>query len=55
MSLTVSVVLGFSKSAFTVIRVSTSYPLTYAFPGEICKVNNSSEGIFPCFVNCPGL
>ena len=42
-----SVVLALGTSRDVVLIVSTSYPLTYALPGEICKDIKSSEGVIP--------
>ena len=43
--------LGFSTSIIVVETFSTSYPLTYAFPGDILKHIKSSDGTFLCSVN----
>ena len=41
------VFLGFSTSKIVVEIFSTSYPLTYAFPGDTFTHIKSSEGVFP--------
>ena len=43
---TSSVSLGLSTSIILVPIFSTSYPLTYAFPGEIFRHIKSSDGVF---------
>ena len=47
------VVLGLSASKKVVFVVSTSYPLTYAFPGEILYTAKSLDGVDPEYVNWP--
>ena len=51
----VLVVLGFGTSKNIDPVVSTSYPLTKAFPGEIWYKASSSEGVSPEYVNWPSL
>ena len=43
-------VLGLFKSIMVLLMVSTSYPLTYAFPGLTDKQSKSLDTGFPCFV-----
>jgi len=51
----VFVVLGLSTSIYVVLRVSISYPFTYAFPGESLYRARLSVGVAPPEVNCPAL
>ena len=48
--LTLVVVLGLGTSIIVDAIFSISYPLTYAFPGEISKANNASDGVLPSSV-----
>ena len=47
----VLVVLGFATSMKVGLIVSTSYPLTYALPGDILRIDKSSVGVEPPAVN----
>ena len=49
----VLVVLGFGTSINVGAIVSTSYPFTYAFPGDILQSAKSEDGTPPLGVNCP--
>ena len=49
----VFVVLVLSTSIQVVLKVSISYPFTYAFPGEILYKAKFLDGVDPEYVNWP--